>query len=98
MEVDSLSEKNAILELRLLSFSTGQPHPLAEQPIIFIDKKILPLDRRSSEIEIVGDFLILLVSFFEGSGNQDMFLLVRWKTGLTHCVSVFGYCKFIRHH
>jgi hypothetical protein len=84
------------LELRLLSFSTRQPHPLAEQPIIFIDKKILPLDRRSSEIEIVGDFLIILVSFFEGR-NQDMFLLVRWKTGLTHWVSVFGYCKFIRH-
>jgi len=84
------SERDAILELRLLSFSTGQPHPLAEQHIIFIDKKFLPLGRRSSEIKIIGDFLILLITFFEGSGNQDIFFLVRWKTGLTHCVGVSG--------
>jgi len=74
------------LELRLLSFSTSQPHPLAEQPIVFIDKKFLPLGRRSSEIKIIGDFLILLITFLEGSGNQDIFFLVRWKTGLTHCL------------
>lgn len=82
------SEGNVTLELRLLSFSTGQAHPLAEQPIIFIDKMILPLDRRSSEIEVVGDFLILFVSFLEQSKNQDIFLLVCWKTGVTHRVSV----------
>ena len=83
-------ERNGILELRLLSFSTGQPHPLAEQPVIFIDKKILPLKWRRCKMEIVGDSLILLVSFHERSKNQDMFFLVRWKTGLTHCVSVLG--------
>ena len=83
-------ERNTILELRLLSFSTGQPHPLAEQPVIFIDEKIQPLDWRSCKIEIVGDFLILLVLFLERSRNQDIFLLVHWKTGLTHCVSVSG--------
>jgi len=76
-----------ILELRLLSFSTGQPHPLVEQPVVFIDKKILPLDQRFCKMEIIGDFLILLVSFWEDS-NQDVFFLVRWKTGMTHCVSV----------
>jgi hypothetical protein len=93
-----------ILELRLLSFSTGQPHPLAEQPVIFIDEKILPLDRQSAEIEVVGDFLILLITYFERSRNEDTFFFVRWKTGLTHCVSttvVFrtfrGHCKFVRH-
>ena len=78
------------MELRLLSFSTGQPHPLAEQPVIFIDKKILPVDDGPSKIEIVGDFLILFISFLERSRNQDIFLLVHWKTGLTHCVSVPG--------
>jgi len=82
------SERNAILELRLLSFSTAQPHPLAEQPVIFIDRRILPLDRLSTKIDVVGDFLILLVTFSERSRNQDIFSLVCWKTGLTHCVSV----------
>ena len=77
-----------ILELRLLNFSTGQPHPLAQQPVIFIDKKILPLNVTRAEIEIAGDFLILLVAFLESSMNQDIFFLVRWKTGQTHCVSV----------
>ena len=93
------SETNTILELHLFSFSTGQPHPLAEQPIIFIDKKVLPLDHRSVETKIVGDFLILLISFFEGSGNQDVFFLVRWKTGLAHCVSVSMvlHMVFVRH-
>ena len=79
-----------ILELRLLRFSTGQPHPLAEQPIVFIDKKIMPLDELSVEIEIVGDFLILLVSFFGFSRNRDIFFLVRWKTGMIHRVSISG--------
>jgi len=80
-------EKNAILELRLLSFSTCQPHPLSEQPVVFIDKKFLPLTLRFCKIEIVGDFLILLVSFYEWSSNQDIFSLVRWKTGLTYCLA-----------
>ena len=88
-------ETNGILELRLLSFSTGQPHPLAEEPVIFIDKKILPLKWRNCKMEIVGDTLILLVSFHEQSKNQDMFFLVRWKKGLTHCVSVLGLLQIL---
>jgi len=84
------SERNSILELRLLSFSTAQPHPLAEQPVIFVDRRILPLDRLSTKIDVVGDFLILLVTFSERSRNQDIFSLVCWKTGLTHSVSVLG--------
>jgi len=90
MDVHHLHEENAILELRLLSFSTGQPHPLAEQPVIFIDKKILPLDWRLCKIEIVGDILIFLALFWRSSSNQDMFFLVRWKKGLTYCASVPG--------
>ena len=78
------------MEVRLLSFSTGQPHPLAEQPVIFIDKKILPVEDGPCKIEIVGNFLILLVSFLERSRNQDIFFLVHWKKGLTYCVSVPG--------
>ena len=79
--------------MRLLSFSTGQPHPLAEQPVIFIDRKVLPLDRWCTKIEIVGDILTLLITFSDQSRNQDVLSLVFWKTGLVHCVSVLGLLK-----
>jgi hypothetical protein len=77
------------LEIRLLRFSTGQPHPLAEQPIVFITTKSLFLGCTNVQIEIVGDFLALLINFKEEQDeNEDMFYLVRWKKGETYCVSV----------
>lgn len=40
-------------------------------------------------IEIVGDFLALLVTFpWAQNEHEDMFFLVRWKKGDAHCVSV----------
>jgi hypothetical protein len=78
------------LELRLLSFSTGQPHPLVKKSIIFIDEVILPHGIRNLKIEIVGDFVIFLITFLEWSSNQDIFFLVQWKMGLPHRVSVLG--------
>jgi hypothetical protein len=78
------------MEIRFLSFSTGQPHPLAEKPIIFIATKTLPLDISSLHFEIVGDFLVLLTTFGEWSENEDMFFLVSWKKGKAHSVSISG--------
>ena len=76
------------LEIRLLRFSTGRPHPLAEQPIIFITTKSLLLGHCNVLIEIVGDFLALLITFpWARSEQEDMFFLVRWKKGEAHCVS-----------
>ena len=76
------------LEIRLLSFSTGQPHPLAEQPIIFITTKSLRLGHCNVLIEIVGDFLVLLITFpWARNKFEDMFFLVRWKKGEAHSVS-----------
>jgi hypothetical protein len=76
------------LEIRLLRFSTGQPHPLAERPIIFITTKSLLLGHCNVLIEIVGDFLALLITFpWARNEQEDMFFLVRWKKGDAHCVS-----------
>ena len=76
------------LEIRLSSFSTGQSHPLAEQPIIFITSKYLPFDHYNDVIEIVGDFLALLITFPQAPGeHEDMFFLVHWKKGEAHHVS-----------
>ena len=85
------SDRNMTLEIRLLTFSTGQPHPLADQPIIFITTTAVFLGYTVVIIEIVGDFLALLITFEEQHDeNEDMFFLVRWKKGETYHVSVSG--------
>jgi hypothetical protein len=77
------------LEIRLLSFSTGEPHPLAEQPVIFISMNSLFLGRSPVLIKIVGDFLALLIVLpWTPSENEDVFFLVRWKSGEVYGVSV----------
>jgi hypothetical protein len=82
------SDRRMTLEIRLLKFSTGQPHPLAEQPIIFITTKSLLLGHCNVLIEVVGDFLALLITFpWARNEQEDMFFLVRWKKGEAHCVS-----------
>ena len=76
------------LEIRLLSFSTGQPHPLVEQPIIFIATKSLGLGHCNVVIVIVGDFLALFVTFpWARNELEDELFLVRWKKGEAHGVS-----------
>jgi hypothetical protein len=82
---------HAIWAILFLKFSTGQPHPLAEHPIIFMDKEDFPFDTWGFQIEIVGDFLILLVTFSDSSG----LFLVRWKSGQMNCVGIQVHCKFI---
>ena len=85
------SDRNMILEIRLLRFSTGQPHPLAEQPIIFITTTTVYPGDPIVNIEIVGDFLALLITFDEEHDeNEDTFFLVHWKKGETYHVSVSG--------
>ncbi|KAH9980744.1 hypothetical protein BJV74DRAFT_85796 [Russula compacta] len=85
-EDDSSGPDNHMtLECRFLSFSTGRPHPLAEEPIIFITKKSTRLGPCDVLIEIVGDFLALLITFPWSRGeNDDEFFLVRWKKGEIH--------------
>jgi len=73
-----------IFQFHLLSFSTGRSHPLAEQPVIFICTKSLPLDICNVVIEIFGDFLVLLVTFLEESDENEMFFVVLWKRGKAH--------------
>jgi hypothetical protein len=81
-------DRHHTLEIRLLSFSTNQPRPLAEQPIIFISSKSLILDLPSVRIKIVGDYLALHITFLLlQDASDDMFFLVVWIKGEVHCVS-----------
>ncbi|TFY76209.1 hypothetical protein EWM64_g7803, partial [Hericium alpestre] len=73
------------LELRLLSLSTGQAHPQASQPIVFLAQRSSHFGRCSVLIEIVGDYLVLLLSFpWMRAGTGDAFYLVNWKKGRCH--------------
>ena len=73
----------------MFSFSTGQPHPLAEQPVIFIASISLILGHCNVLIKIVGEYLALLITFpLVRDASVDMFFLVRWKKGEAHCVSI----------
>ena len=89
MDVELSADRHLTLEIRLFSFATGQPHPLADQPIIFIARKRLPFGQCHVLIEIVGDFLALLITFpWARNEYEDMFFLVRWKKGEVHRVSL----------
>jgi len=82
-------DRHHTLEIRLLSFSTGQAHPLAEHPIIFIASLSLIVGHCNVLIEIVGEFLALLITFpWARDANEDMFFLLRWKKGEVHFVSL----------
>ena len=73
----------------MFSFSTSQPHPLAEQPIVFIASISLILGHCNVLIEIVGEYLALLITFpLVRDASVDMFFLVRWEKGEAHCVSI----------
>ena len=64
--------------IRSLSFATGQPHPLAERPVIVIDSNKFFNSLFDVLIEIVGEFLVLLITYQSGLDEcEDMFFLVR---------------------
>ncbi|KAA1474117.1 hypothetical protein DENSPDRAFT_313633 [Dentipellis sp. KUC8613] len=80
---------NLVLELRLLSFSTGKPHPQAENHTLFVDNRTPHFGRSSILIEIVGDYLALLLTFpWVRMGEGDAFYLVNWKKGILNRVAM----------
>ncbi|KAG5651944.1 hypothetical protein H0H81_006828 [Sphagnurus paluster] len=70
-----------VLEIQLLEFSTGKPHPRARTPALFIAESYHP--RPSISCEIVGRNLILLttnhISAFPPP--SDHFYIFDWVTG-----------------
>ncbi|KAH9170111.1 hypothetical protein EDB89DRAFT_1980645 [Lactarius sanguifluus] len=74
----------AVHEHDLIVALTACPHPLAEQPIIFIASISLILGHCNVLIEVVGEYLALLITFPWRDANEDMFFLLRWKKGEAH--------------
>ncbi|KAI9462680.1 hypothetical protein F5148DRAFT_982664 [Russula earlei] len=80
-------ERRMTFEIQLLSFSTGQPHPLAQQPIIFITTKSVLLGHCNVLIEVVGDFLALLITFPWARNENE-----------GHCFEITNTCNPFAYH
>ena len=75
-----------MLEIILLQFSTGEYHPLARNPQIYVQDS--SSRRPAIAMEIVGESLALVVNN-RGGRFRDKLFIFNWKTGHKKLV---GYC------
>lgn len=74
------------IEIVLLEFSTGKPHPQAHLPRLFVKKSqwIHP----SVSIGVVGDTLALLTAYYDNESRpEDDIYIFDWKAGVLKMVS-----------
>lgn len=76
-------EEFQAISLHLKQFSTGLPHPHADRPVIPLGRAAKSWRKLSIRMEIVGPFLMLLLSWPRSgvAGSGDILLLVNWWTG-----------------
>ncbi|KAG6919492.1 hypothetical protein DXG01_005751 [Tephrocybe rancida] len=85
-----------VVEIRLLQFSTGEPHPLAQTPVLFVYRTSTL--RPAIFIEIVGEHLVLVISYTARHFlvRDDRMYVFDWKTGTVKmkgkfpCQSYYG--------
>ncbi|KAG6844656.1 hypothetical protein H0H87_005107 [Tephrocybe sp. NHM501043] len=76
----SIPRRN-VIEIHLLQLSTGKPHPLAKNPVLFISET--RASQPSMLIEIVGDHLVLVMSQHTPHFHfLDSLRVFEWKTGV----------------
>ncbi|KAG6891124.1 hypothetical protein C0992_010418 [Termitomyces sp. T32_za158] len=85
------------VEIQLLQFSTGKPHPLVRNPVIFVRNTSSTSTASSIGIEIVGEYLALVTTpgLFEAAAR---FCVFEWKTGavlLDYPVNPGTYCNIV---
>lgn len=83
----------AEVKIHLIKMSTGEPHPVASQPVIGVPRMPFLPGNCSVSIEIVGDTLGVLFNLSRflhghGAGAAITFLLYNWKTGKLRLVSL----------
>ncbi|KAI0312459.1 hypothetical protein OF83DRAFT_1146144 [Amylostereum chailletii] len=87
--------------IHLLSFSTGRPHPSASQPVVFVTSQSRSLGHVNVAIEIVGDYLALMITYPWARGfGVDTFYLLNWRKGDAHRIRVtpsntYGFFVFL---
>lgn len=79
------------IEILLLQFSTGKPHPEAQQQRILVTES--PWPRPAIGIEIVGDTLALITNchhHIHALPFEDEFYIFDWKTGVQKMVRIIN--------
>lgn len=73
------TEGMAAIRLHILQLSTGQHHPIASQPVMYVlDTSSLP-EASLACVQIVGDLLGILL-IFDFAAHPDEFALYNWKS------------------
>ncbi|KAG6825958.1 hypothetical protein H0H92_001725 [Tricholoma furcatifolium] len=74
-----------IVQMHLIQFSTGKPHPLAQQPVLTVEESALT--HAPTVIGVVGDHLVAILggSSYDRSVH-DRFYILEWKTGIVKLV------------
>ncbi|KAL1740417.1 hypothetical protein HDZ31DRAFT_67964 [Schizophyllum fasciatum] len=97
---DSGPQSKDILEIRLLDFPSGRPHPLAKQDRIFLCKTHAHRRHPLLGIEVVGDTMVIATHYsrFDGDYLPSTFTFWDWKEGkkkMSFDGPPFGYTTFI---
>ncbi|KAK7438569.1 hypothetical protein VKT23_017904 [Stygiomarasmius scandens] len=74
---------SAPIELSLHKFSTNEPHPLAKQHIIQLVSADQQWGPPAINMEIVGDYLTIIASFWRVVRSRCLVTVYEWKTGRT---------------
>ncbi|KAK7046238.1 hypothetical protein R3P38DRAFT_2607120 [Favolaschia claudopus] len=85
----TIHDRNPLMssvDISLLKFSTGAPHPLAAQPVLHVHDVEVVRHRPGISIEIVGDTLALSMVYWSFElRDMDVLYLFNWKLG-TPCM------------
>lgn len=83
------SPQTVSIELQLVQFSTGAPHPFAARPTLHIHDVDLAHGKPGISIEIVDEILALsLVYWNYPLRDMDTLHLYNWKSGVTKMVPI----------
>ncbi|KAJ7779778.1 hypothetical protein B0H16DRAFT_1878445 [Mycena metata] len=71
------------IDIKLLQFSTGRPHPLAMQPTLHIHHASMSVGRPGISIEVVDQTLAISLLYWGNElRNLDALYLYNWKSGI----------------
>lgn len=86
----------SIIEIELRNFSTGAPHALTSRPTLHVMHYQAVSGRCHVSIEIVGDYLALLVLYLSPIVlTSDHFYLFDWKKGTLIMARLPSYFKAV---
>ncbi|KAF8734556.1 A Receptor for Ubiquitination Targets, partial [Rhizoctonia solani] len=87
--VEDEQQSSQVVRFHLHSLTSGQPHPLAEHPIItvsfdieFLRANALMGEAVSADPEIMGNYFLVTLEWREASCDISETLLWDWKTGM----------------